>query len=104
MRVLLSYGLCSKDTWPYNKSEESDQPPQEAYSEAQQHQIHMPAQISGHIRSILKDSLAQGQPFVVGKALYSEFMSNRVRDMGVVPMPDSGSKLQGLSLGYVCWI
>jgi C1A family cysteine protease len=38
----------------------------------------------------LKDSLVQHKPFVVGIALFSEFMSDAVRCTGVVPMPTPG--------------
>jgi len=59
------------------------------------HVIHTPAQIANDNIDNLKDSLSQDKPFVVGIALYSEFMGGQTETTGVVPMPGPNSVLQG---------
>jgi C1A family cysteine protease len=94
-RSLTTYGVCSEPTWAYKPEDEPVQPPQHAYDEARRHLIHTPAQISNNNIDDLKDSLTQDKPFVVGIAVYAEFMGDNVKRTGVVPMPGPKSLLHG---------
>jgi len=95
-RSLVTFGVCSEFTWPYDERIETIQPPPNAYSEAQGHVIHTPSQISNYNMDNLKYSLIENKPFVVGIALYSEFESDYTRSTGIVPMPGSYSQIVGL--------
>jgi C1A family cysteine protease len=94
-RSLATYGVCSETTWAYNEGGGSVAPPSEAYDEAKKHVIHTPAKIDHSRASILKDSLAQHRPFIVGIAVYAEFMGDEVKETGKVPMPADGSECHG---------
>jgi C1A family cysteine protease len=94
-KSLATYGVCSEQKWAYDENGKSRQPPQEAYDEAKQHVIHTPAQIVHDRSSGLKDSLIQHKPFIVGLAVYPEFMGDEVRKTGIVPMPAPGSECHG---------
>ena len=102
-RSLATFGVCSEQTWPYEKRNELIHPPQYAYDEATQHVIHSPTQIPENIDH-LKYSLAEHKPFVVGIELYPGFHSDNTRETGYVPMPLPGRVSTGghavLCVGY----
>lgn len=94
-KSLVTFGVCAEETWPYVEGEEADPPHKRAYDEALDHQIHTPCQLPSHHHSVLKDSLVQSKPFIVGIALYDDFMGEHTGRTGIVAMPGPDSKLHG---------
>jgi len=103
-QALEDYGLCSEDRWPYEPRDSLLRPPDDCYDEADYHKIHTPAQIDNNNIDHLKDSLAQGKPFVVGIVTYSELKDDEARETGDVPLPGDYSEKLGhhavLVVGY----
>jgi len=91
-RSLGTYGLCSEDAWSYDTRNTNVKPPEDCYDEAQDHKIHTPAQLSNNNIDELKDSLAQGKPFIVGIGLYAGFKDEEAKETGNIPLPEQGEK------------
>lgn len=102
MKVLQQTGVCPESDFPYEISNFTQAPSQQALTDAPQFKVtayHRVSDLTG-----LKVSLAEGLPVVCGIKVYTSFEADQVAMTGKVPMPKSGEKLLGghavLAVGY----
>jgi C1A family cysteine protease len=86
IKCLFYYGICPESEWPYIISKFAVKPPNTCYSSALKHRAVQVKHIYNDLAS-MKASLANGNPFVVGIAVYQSFESRYVEKTGIVPMP-----------------
>ncbi len=100
IKSVAKVGYCSEDTWPYDISTFTEQPPEQAYVEAEKHQVLAYYRVTNREGSLLH-CLASGYPVVFGIAVYESFMNAAG---GQIPMPQPDEKLMGghamLCVGY----
>lgn len=108
VKSLNKQGVCPEKEWTYSAITKGAakfkmKPPKECYKSALDHQILSYWRIPG-ILSEMRSCLAEGFPFVFGYAVYSSFMSEEVRNTGIMPMPQPGESLLGghavMAVGY----
>lgn len=99
-------GACDETVWPYAPAKFNITPSNEAYQEANKHQISDFAALSQDIES-LKQCLAQGLPFVFGFQVYESFEDqawwNSTNALMPMPNVDSEQLLGGhaqIAVGY----
>jgi C1A family cysteine protease len=96
-------GVCPEDIWAYDITRFAEQPPAEAYTQAEDHQATVYQRILP-ILAQMQGCLAGGTPFVFGFSVYESFESEQVAATGVVPMPSRSERLLGghavLAVGY----
>jgi C1A family cysteine protease len=96
-------GVCSEDTWGYDIARFTEQPPAEAYTEADTHQATVYQRVLPLLAQ-MQGCLASGSPFVFGFSVYESFESEEVAKTGVVPLPPRSERLLGghavLAVGY----
>jgi C1A family cysteine protease len=101
IQSIVQWGFCDESLWTYDTTKYKTKPPTNAYSAA------LPERVSHYSRlnqdaTLMKTTLAQGNPFVFGFSVYTPFVSQSVAQNGILPMP-SGSLLGGhavLAVGY----
>lgn len=86
-KALAKYGICSEKSWPYLIDKFAVTPPPEAFTEALDHQALRYERIYPVSKIAIMDAVAQGYPVGYGKELYESFMTNKVAELGIVPMP-----------------
>lgn len=94
-------GVAPETLWPYDINKFADKPPQEAYSEALNHEAISYARcLPSHIRQ----ALARKTPVVFGFTVYDGFESAQVARTGVLHLPGAEERVVGghavLAVGY----
>ena len=85
IEALEEFGTCLESLWPYEVSNVNIRPNEEAFEQAQEHQIKNALKVNIDLNE-MKTCLAQGFPFAFGIRLYKSF--DKAAKKGVVPMPD----------------
>lgn len=97
-------GAAKETTWPYIPQQFTTKPSQTAYQEAQNYQAIQYRRIDNTDLNAVKGCLAQGFPFVFGFTVYQSFMTQKVAQTGMMPMPSKGERVLGghavLGVGY----
>jgi len=93
---LQKYGICQETEWPYDDGPKqfTVKPSNQCYINAQNHNALQVQNINNDLTH-MKNSLASGNPFVVGITVYSSFESAKVTRTGMVPMPTYKDQLLG---------
>jgi C1A family cysteine protease len=91
IKCLLKYGVCPETVWPYIINKFAVKPTNRCYMNALNYQALKVNSINDTLQS-MKTSLSNGNPFVVGIAIYQSFESNTVTITGIVPMPNIQSE------------
>jgi C1A family cysteine protease len=86
MKAVARHGAPPEDLWPYLEHRFAHKPAPHAYRAGLDNRVTEYLRLHHDIVS-MKACLAEGYPFIFGLLLYQSFMSNKVRDTGVVPMP-----------------
>lgn len=100
-KALANYGIAPESDWPYNISTFTQQPPQQAYTDALQHKATQYLSVAQQLDQI-RSCLASGYPVMFGFTVYQNLETPAVQQSGIVPMP-SGSVLGGhanMLVGY----
>ena len=92
--TLQKYGICQESDWGYDITKFADKPLDQCYTNALEHTASQVQNIYNNI-SQMKISLVNGDPFVVGIAIFSSFESFTVAKTGIVPMPTKKDQLLG---------
>ena len=87
IKSLLSTGICSELSCPYNISKFTVKPSVSCYTEALKHKAVEVFQVQQNMIA-MKQCLSQGLPFCVGLQVYKSFESDIVTKTGIVPLPD----------------
>lgn len=97
-------GVAPEPLWPYDISKFAQTPSDEAYTVALAHCIKGYARIDNTDPQQLLECLANGDPFVFGFTVYSDFESEGVANTGIVNMPEPNETVMGghcvLAVGY----
>ena len=86
IKVIAQQGVCPETDWPYDVRRFADQPPPQAYADADRDRV---ASYQRVLQSLaqLKTCLAAGFPFVFGFTVFTSFETPEVVSTGVVPLP-----------------
>jgi C1A family cysteine protease len=88
IKVVNHEGACPESVWPYDITQFTVQPPDDAYNQARSFEAIQYERVPISLLNI-KAALAAGLPVVVGITIYDSFESDVVAQTGVVPMPDT---------------
>lgn len=86
IETLEELGTCIESLWPYDISKVNQRPSNDAYEQAQNHQITEAFTMNIDLHE-MKSCLAHGFPFLFGLKLFSSF--DQASRSGVVPMPSA---------------
>lgn len=105
IKSLVSSGICTEATWPYNIAKFAVRPSAKAIAEAKTRKITHYARVSRDNGIIgVKTALASNYPVVFGFTVYESFESDAVAQTGILPMPAPGEQILGghavLAVGY----
>jgi C1A family cysteine protease len=96
-------GAPPETDWPYDITKFKDKPPQQAYTDASQHEAILYQRLTPTLAQ-LQGCLAAGYPFVFGFVVYESFESQEVASTGQGQLPQKGEKQLGghavLAVGY----
>jgi len=99
---VISTGVCSESSWPYDISKFTSKPPDNCYLEAKNDILKQYLQING--LQEMQSCLAQGYPFVFGFSVYESFEGTDVAQTGKVSMPGTNDNCLGghavMACGY----
>jgi hypothetical protein len=87
IKGLNAYGLCKEETWPYIIYKFAVKPSHEAFVEGLDHQALTYKRIYPVTKEAIMDAVSRGYPVVYGKLLYESFMTDKVVETGIVPVP-----------------
>lgn len=103
IKVVASFGAPPETDWPYNISQFTVRPPDQAFTDALKFktiEYARPIRTSYYLRNVL----AVGRPFVFGFTVFESFESQEVASTGIMPMPEAGEQILGghavLAIGY----
>jgi hypothetical protein len=85
--TLEKFGVCEEHIWPYDVSKYLQPPSVDCYLQADKHHVIQATNILNN-EMAMKQSLAEGSPFVVGIQIFEAFESPEVAQTGIVPMPN----------------
>jgi len=85
--TLEKFGVCAEQDWPYDVSKYSHPPSIDCYLQADKHHVIHATNVLNN-EMAMKQSLAEGSPFVVGIQIFEAFESPEVAQTGIVPMPN----------------
>lgn len=104
LKTLNKQGVCKETTCPYDINNFAVKPSQFAYNEALNNVVANYSQIQDGDLYSMKQSLAQGFPFVFGFTVFDGFESQEVYETGIVNMPTSDESTVGghcvMAVGY----
>jgi C1A family cysteine protease len=86
-KAVNQFGICSERIWPYITARFSVKPDSFSYIEALNHQSITYERIFPVTKESIMDVIARGFPVVYGKTLFPSFMTDRVAQTGIIPMP-----------------
>jgi C1A family cysteine protease len=81
-------GVTMERYWPYDIGKYRENPPEEAWINAEKHQTLEYFRVDDFDKSVFLGCLNDGYPFIFGIYLYSSFNSFQTVLSGIVPMPD----------------
>ena len=103
IKVVVREGFCPEEEWPYDIDRFAEKPPAQCYRDARKERESRYLRITPQLLPMLT-CLATGYPFVFGFSVYESFMSPRVAETGVAPLPHPGERLVGghavIACGY----
>ncbi len=103
IKTVANQGECPEDLWPYDIAQFREQPPDNCYQVAAQHQALLYQSVAQNLNQ-MKGCLAAGAPFVFGFTVYQSFETNQVTQTGIVPLPGPDEPVLGghavLAVGY----
>lgn len=91
VKALSQVGCCRESSWPYDPRNLAVQPSSPSYVEASKHRVTSYIRLNGV--GELKQSLADGFPFIFGFNVYSAFQ--KIDSSGVLRLPSPGEKPVG---------
>lgn len=99
LAAIEKWGICPESAWPYSKKF-STKPSTSAYALAKQHLALSGQTVVADVDHI-KQAIAGQHPVVGGFTVFESFMSQKVAETGIMPMPSRKEAVQG---GHcVCW-
>jgi len=94
INALKMYGVCSEELLKYEIEKFAIKPSDQCYNNGLKHKV-VEADRLIQTRRALKESLVNGNPFILGIAVYESFESENVTKTGIVPMPLPNEHLLG---------
>lgn len=101
MRALAAFGMCGEHFMPYNPSDWTTPPSNDAYTNAVKHQAVNYYRIDQTVDAI-KACLAEHRCVNLGVAVYASFESATALATGQIPMPQPSEQLLGWHAQCVC--
>lgn len=103
-KTLNKNGVCNETLWPYVISKFAKKPQPNCYAQAAKLKSVSYQALDSTNLTMLRQSLAQGLPFIMGFTVYESFESDAVARTGVVPLPKKTEKVLGghavMCVGY----
>lgn len=86
--ALTSYGAPPETDWPYDTTQFAVKPPVNAFMDGQKNLLEQSNTVAYEvIPSVMKATLFDGDPFVIGIVVYQSFESANANNTGDIPMP-----------------
>jgi C1A family cysteine protease len=85
IKSTISYGTCFENTWPYSNPL-NRKPSTQAYLEAKKYGTISYTTIQANNLNLLKTTLSQGIPVVIGFICYSNIFDSGVSTTGIIPL------------------
>jgi C1A family cysteine protease len=83
----VKFSACGENNWPYDITKFAVKPPQHCYNAAKTHKQLKAINISANDIAI-KTCLVSGFPVSFGAALFESFMTEKVAQTGIIPVPN----------------
>lgn len=103
IKTLVSKGVCSETTWPYNINKFATQPSADAFSQALTHQITGNKKMANTVNGF-KTVINMGYPVAFGFTVYPYMESAEMMSRGILKMPNRGQQPLGghavVCIGY----
>jgi len=103
VKVLQLSGVCDEVVWPYDVSKFNVKPSDAAFSQAITSRASVVAPLASSLQQI-KQSLAAGNPVILGMSVFASFEGQDIAKTGMMPMPLDGEKFLGghavMAVGY----
>ncbi len=94
IKTVVSQGAPPESDWPYDISQFTVKPPQQAYIDALKDLVTRYARVRQNLQ-VMQGTLASGFPIVIGFSVYESFETDEVASTGVVPMPGPNEQQLG---------
>jgi len=94
MESIRIQGVCVESMWAYDVRRVDVRPPTKAYTNASLQRSNSWSRVplgSGFVSGI-KQVIARNIPVVIGVGVYSSFMTQNVRDTGIIPLPNRSTE------------
>ena len=101
IKCMEKYGICEESEWPYEPAKFAIKPSDKCYVDALTHRVVSATNIPDTLYG-MKQSLAEGFPFVVGIMIFSSFEGNAVAETGMASMPNPWEECLGGHAVLVC--
>ena len=92
MKVLLNYGVCPEDYWPY-RPHQKDLPKKNAKESAARYRIKAYARLKGILE--MKRNLLINGPFLAGVKVFTSWLDKKTQKTGLIPLPKRNEKIIG---------
>lgn len=103
IKSLAKWGVCMESLWPYKEESFTTKPSDACYTDGALRKISMYARVTQITKSI-RNVLASGYPIIFGFAVYSNFISDKVSNTGILDLPTRKDEFLGghavLCVGY----
>ncbi len=94
LRAIQNYGVCKETLWPYNISQFTVKPSQDAYTDGETRKSVDAASLAITQDAFLT-TLAAGYPIVIGMQVFQSMESPEVAQTGMVPLPGPSEQDMG---------
>jgi len=92
MKVLLNYGVCPEDYWPY-RPHQKDLPKKNAKECAKRYRIKAYARLKGILE--MKRNLLINGPFLAGVKVFTSWLDKKTQKTGLIPLPKRNEEIIG---------
>jgi C1A family cysteine protease len=104
IKTMVDKGVCPETMWPYKICKFKKRPDETCYTEALNNKVTEYLRISPHSLYEVKHCLSEGYPIAFGFTIFESFMSDKVNQTGIAPMPQPNESTLGghavLAVGY----
>lgn len=99
LSCLVKQGVCAEELWPYTKQFD-EKPTDDCYADAKKRR----AYLYWRIKSLYdaQACLTSGKLFMMGIPVFNSFVSKKVAETGIVPMPGRYENIIGYHQVYTC--
>jgi C1A family cysteine protease len=95
MKTITAFGVPDENDWPYDISKFTEKPSLEIIKKAREHLDNFDYFFVKQDLNIMKQVLADGNPIIIGIAIFESFQSEETMKTGIVPIPKITERVLG---------